>query len=508
VSTQDQTHAHKELAVKALSRGALDEAAQEFSNAIYLDPRDVMLRQRLADLLARIGRKAEAVLQFQQVAGHYAAKGELLRAIAISRTILDLEPSHKETQDTLAHLYAKRSASGVAKPSTMPANMSASAVALAQNPESAAAGSKPAPLDPQLRDVAAESRKVPVRAPAPSSVSRHFAPPPKREESRATAAGAARNNSGEMTDEFAGPLDLAKLGGAAPPMESIELEAVVDLSAAQHTPLFSMLDESTFAAVIEKLELKWVKAGETIVLEGEPGDSMFVVVQGEMDVVRGAPEAGKAPQAKLSEGQFFGEMALVARSPRLATVVAKSDGLLLEIDREALDALSLRHPGVERVVHDFYRDRLLANLLAVSPIFHRFSPEERKKIAARFTLRSLPAGVRILEQDREGAGLFCVLRGQVQAFHTSNDGVEHAYPPLREGDVFGEISLLFGTLCTATVRTLTHVEVLELPAPAFKELVLPHKEVRDLIDRMARERLAYTTELLLESDQVMDSWLV
>jgi len=508
VSTQAQTRAHKELAVKALARGALDEAAQEFSSAIYLDPRDVMLRQRLADLLARIGRKAEAVVQFQQVAGHYAAKGELLRAIAISRTILDLDPSHKQTQDTLASLYAKRSGSGIAKPSTLPPNMSASAVAQAQAPHEPATASKPAPLDPLLRDVAEESRKVPVRAPAPSSVSRHFAPPPKAGESRATASGKARNNSGEMTDEFAGPLGLAELGGAAPAMELIELEAVVDLSVAQRTPLFSMLDESTFAAVIEKLELKWFKAGETIVREGEPGDSLFVVVQGELDAVRGAPEPGKAPQAKLSEGQFFGEMALVARTPRLATVVATTDGLLLEIDRESLDALSQQHAGVERVVHEFYRDRLLANLLAVSPIFRRFSPDERKKIAARFTLRSLPAGAHILEQDREGAGLFCVLRGQVQPFHTSTDGIEHAYPPLREGDVFGEISLLFGTLCTATVRTLTHVEVLELPAPAFKELVLPHKEVRDLIDRMARDRLSHTTDMLLESNQVMDSWLV
>jgi hypothetical protein len=58
------------------------------------------------------------------------------------------------------------------------------------------------------------------------------------------------------------------------------------------------------------------------------------------------------------------------------------------------------------------------------------------------------------------------------------------------------------------VRTLTHVEVLELPEAAFNELVRPHKEVRELIDRMARERLTRTTDLLLARDEVMDSWLV
>jgi cAMP-dependent protein kinase regulator len=235
---------------------------------------------------------------------------------------------------------------------------------------------------------------------------------------------------------------------------------------------------------------------------------MFVVVQGEVQVMRGEPAPGKAPQAVMGEGSFFGEMALVARSPRLATVVAARDGLLFEIDREALDALALLHPGVERVVHDFYRERLLTNLLAVSPLFRAFSPDERRRIAARFTLRSLPPGANILEQGGEGAGLFCILRGQCKPLHKSEDGTEIAYPLLREGDVFGEISLLFDTPCTATVRTLTHVEVLELPAPAFRELVLPHAEVRAVIDRMARERLSRTTDLLLERGEVLDSWLV
>ena len=269
-----------------------------------------------------------------------------------------------------------------------------------------------------------------------------------------------------------------------------------------------MLDEDVFTALVEKLALRWVKAGEWVVREGEPGDSMFVVVQGEMHVVRHGNDPKRPPQALLGEGSFFGEIALVARSPRLASVIAAKDGLLFEIDREALDALSLQHPGIERMVHDFFRDRLLSNLLAVSPIFRSFSSEERSKIGARFTLRSLPPGAHILEQNHEGAGLFVLLRGQCQPFHTSDDGTETPYPPLREGDVFGEISLLFGTLCTATVRTLTHVEVLELPVLAFKELVLPNKGVREMIDLMARERLNRTTDLLLERDEVMDSWIV
>ena len=152
MATQDQLRAHTERAVAALTRGALDEAAQEFSRAIYLDPRDVMLRQRLADLLVRLDRKPEAVLQFQQVAGHYAAKGELLKAIAISRTILDLDPEHHQTQETLAHLYAKRAQGG--GKSVLPPSMSASAVAATRPGYSSQPGvakDRNAILDPAAR---------------------------------------------------------------------------------------------------------------------------------------------------------------------------------------------------------------------------------------------------------------------------------------------------------------------------------------------------------------------
>lgn len=444
MNTQAQLRQHTERAGALLSRGALDEAALELSRAIYLDPRDAVLRQRLAELFVRLGRKAEAVREFQQVAGHFAAKGELLKAIAFSRAILDLEPAHEETQRALAHLYARRGdASGPHR--SLPRSMSAAA--------------RPASAAPHAPNNAPDD--------APTATSDLHAREGKDDE----------------------PL-------------------FVDLSQAQRTPLFSMLDEETFLSLLATLVVRAVKAGEVLVREGEPGDSMFVVVHGAVDVLRGEPGPDARKLATLGEGSFFGEVALVARSPRLATVVAAADGLLFEIDREALNELALRHPLIERVVLDFYRGRLLANLLAASPIFRGLSSDERKRIAARFTLRSFSAGTAILEQNHPGAGLFAVLRGQCEVVHTTEAGARHAYPPLREGDLFGEISLLFGTPCTATVRALTHADVLELPAAAFNELVRPNKAVGAMLDRMARERLSRTTDLLLSRDEILDSWLV
>lgn len=452
MDTNAQTQRHVELAVVALGKNQLEEAARHFADAIYQSPRDVVLRQRLGDLLARMGRTAGAIQQFQHVAGHYAAQGQLLKAIAICRVILEMDAGHVETQRTLAELYALQHEDPPFQ-ARLPASMSG-AVRLAKGP---------------LRS----------------------------------------DESGLDATQEAAPLDLAVQGIFLEQPEAVterDLLPVADLcepvllddSAVGRAPLFSKLHKEAFLAVIRKLELRWVKAGEVIVAEGDAGDSMFVVVQGVMNVVRGRPSEGAVskPMALLGEGAFFGEMALVAGSPRLATVVAAADGLLFEIDQPSLEELSAQHPTLREAVHEFYRERLLSNLLSSSALFRPFGTDEKREFASRFTLHSLPKGALILEQGQPGAGLFVLLRGRCEVFHRGPDGHEKPYPSMREGDVFGEISLLLSSPCTASVRCESACEVLELPADAFRDCVLPHPEVRKLIERMVRERLQRTADLL------------
>lgn len=464
VSTRDQVRAHTDRAVAALQRGALDEASREFAQAIYLSPRDVVLRQRLGDLLARMGRTQAAVRQFQHVAGHYAAEGQLLKAIAICRVILEMEPAHVETQNTLAELYSLQHESMPMVP-RLPPSMSG------------AARGKPAHQEPS----------APLHGPAIPT--ERFKLPERPAQDAPTEAAPVVDDSAETQLE--------------------ELPAVtLDLAAIGRAPLFSNLERDVFLAVLQKLDLRWVTAGEVIAREGETALAMYIVVQGLVHVVRGEPKPGSQPVAVLSEGSFFGEMALVSRAPRLASVVAAKDGLLFAVSQTAYDALAAAHPSIRKVVEEFYRERLLANLLAVSPLFRAFGQDQKRQVAARFKLHQFASGEPVLLQGKPGAGLFIVLRGECEVFHTDEVGEQSPYPPLREGEVFGEISLLFGSLCTATVRAGTRCDVLELPKADFDQLVLPHPSIKSIVDRIARERLARTADLLLVHDTLPISWLV
>lgn len=75
--------------------------------------------------------------------------------------------------------------------------------------------------------------------------------------------------------------------------------------------------------------------GTVIVREGEPGNCMYVVQAGQVEVVR--EEAGHERRlAVLSEGSFFGEMAIFETEKRSATVRALGDARVLTIDKKAL----------------------------------------------------------------------------------------------------------------------------------------------------------------------------
>lgn len=85
-------------------------------------------------------------------------------------------------------------------------------------------------------------------------------------------------------------------------------------------------------------------AGEAIVREGDDGDSLFIIRQGTVEVLVGAPDGKQVHIRDLSPPAFFGEMALMTGERRTATIRAKSDVELLELNREAFGELFKNHP--------------------------------------------------------------------------------------------------------------------------------------------------------------------
>ncbi|MCJ7499227.1 tetratricopeptide repeat protein [bacterium] len=93
------------IAQKHLSKGNLDKAIKTFQQLAEVDPNDQRLILRLAEILARAGRKKEAIENYEKVAAGYIRQDFPPKAIAVYRTILRLDPELLSAYEKLAGLY-------------------------------------------------------------------------------------------------------------------------------------------------------------------------------------------------------------------------------------------------------------------------------------------------------------------------------------------------------------------------------------------------------------------
>jgi CRP-like cAMP-binding protein len=105
--------------------------------------------------------------------------------------------------------------------------------------------------------------------------------------------------------------------------------------------VYSPLDDETFDDLRPYMEEQTWQAGDVIVRQGDPGDTFYVIVDGKVSVARsdGSSTNGGQELAQLSNGDFFGEMALLSDEPRNATVTAVSTCRTLNLTRDAFERL-------------------------------------------------------------------------------------------------------------------------------------------------------------------------
>jgi small-conductance mechanosensitive channel/CRP-like cAMP-binding protein len=109
--------------------------------------------------------------------------------------------------------------------------------------------------------------------------------------------------------------------------------------------LFRPLSEEELRAATVRFRQLHYAAGERIIEEGDPGDSFFVIDRGEVEVSKELAGT-RRPLARLMEGQFFGEMALLTGEPRAASVVAATDVDLFTIDKVGFHGVLVANPAM------------------------------------------------------------------------------------------------------------------------------------------------------------------
>jgi len=127
-------------------------------------------------------------------------------------------------------------------------------------------------------------------------------------------------------------------------------EAVTFLAA---TPIFSELDRPALERLAERLREVQLPAGATLIREGEPANSLYIVVAGRLRASV-AREGAELAVGEIGRGEVVGEMALLTDEPRSATVRAVRDSQLLGLSKADFSRFIDEHPnalfGVTRLI--------------------------------------------------------------------------------------------------------------------------------------------------------------
>jgi CRP-like cAMP-binding protein len=134
---------------------------------------------------------------------------------------------------------------------------------------------------------------------------------------------------------------------------------ITSATALARTPLFAHLGRVDLAKLAGELEERQFRAGQAIVREGEPADALYVVKSGEASVTLGGQALDDAGDLRIGAGECFGEMALLADSPRTASVVATTEVTVWRLSRARFDALVARERTIARGVERALVQRLV-----------------------------------------------------------------------------------------------------------------------------------------------------
>lgn len=133
---------------------------------------------------------------------------------------------------------------------------------------------------------------------------------------------------------------------------------VTDTSILRDVPLFKDLDQSYLKGIAGMFSTEYVPAGRAVITEGDEGSRFYIIVRGKVAISTGKDVQNPVQVATLDDGDYFGEISLLANIPTTATVTTVNPSIFLTLQREQLNKLVQRHAGLGAQMREALEHRL------------------------------------------------------------------------------------------------------------------------------------------------------
>jgi cAMP-dependent protein kinase regulator len=474
-------------------KGLLQDALDLLETAIREFPFDPRPLERTAELYRGLGRTPEAVKAYLSAADLYAQAGTPVRALDLCKRVLELEPQNANAHRILKNAPPPRDdndfnfnqADDGSTITTENVEFEATAVSSQSIEfESTSVTSIEVPDFDELTPTMPRD----MSHPSLREASKKTTPPPAKVSSNPVASQPMTTRAVPLKPEpQKSGLVVRRSAYAVPAAKSETPPTGIQLSRLPSIPLFAELPPKAFREVLGAAIRKQFKQREVICREGEPGKSCFIILFGEVDVWRLLP-TGRRSIARLSTGDFFGEMSSISQLPRSATVEALKQTEVLEVPWDVVSRLATEHKPVETVLHRFYKRRVLDNLAISSALFGAFTSEERETLVRSFAIREVKVNERLLAEGSHANGFYVLLSASCDMLSTNAKRRQVLVQKLRAGDFFGGGSILESRPALMTVQVTEPGRVLYFARKTFFEVMQNHPAARAAVAPLLAER--------------------
>ena len=264
-----------------------------------------------------------------------------------------------------------------------------------------------------------------------------------------------------------------KQGDFKPPVHPKSAETENRLHAKlSNSFLFSHLAEKEKNILVKAMKEERFNDDEWVIKQGDDGDVLYVVDQGELDCFRKFTKDGKDEfLLTYKPGDAFGELALLYNSPRAASIITKTKCVLFALDRETFN-----HIVKNAVVN---RRKKFETFLSKIPILDSLNSYEKDKICDCLQTKTYNDSDYIIREGESGDVFYFIQSGTCKATKKNKTtGKEEVVYEFVENDYFGELALLKNEPRAASViATSAQVEVAFIDRAAFKRLLGPLEEI-------------------------------
>lgn len=424
-----------------------DTQIETYKEQLQRDPNNVNLRLKLGDLYAKSGDKKSAIQEYTAAAIQYADDGFLVKAIAVNKIIVRLEPERQEALDRLSDLYFQR-------------------------------GIVAEPMVQQYRN-AQGGQEVPVEEEAPPT---------------------------EEPDIAVEEIDLTVVQHEQPDLERYVSSVPLLAQLSPENRQWLAKQSQIHATHAKEYLLENAEEPESLflILEGnvhiytkdkEGQDSLL------QQLTVGGFWGGMFLFAPMRQNQNASVIPPIS-------VRMEQQGRVLEIPKATLTALIKRDTELsESLLLAYYQHKNADMVLARVPLFSHLEPVERAKIAEHFSPVSFRKGTTIISEGESGEEMFVIKTGQVGVYTTlveeeggvsviKTDQERLHLATLGEGDFFGEQALLTNEPRSATIIAISDVHALKFTRHDLGMVIKQYPRVGALLQKYNQKRIADTLESL------------